>query len=108
MADSQVPFAYNQADLDGLTAALSSQRLGKYLNRAGFDQAWAMDIYLWNARLSKSLQFPIHVAEVTLRNAVSEHLQSAASRLIENIMDSLFLSLVDVVGDPSGDEPRSG
>ena len=58
MAESQVPFTYTQADLDGLTASLTPQRLGKYLLHAGFDQAWAMDLYLWNARLPNRCNFP--------------------------------------------------
>lgn len=74
MAESQYPYAYNAEDQGRLTRSLTDMRLGKYLSAAGFHFEFAMDMYLWNARIAKSLQFPLHVMEVTLRNAICEHL----------------------------------
>uniref|UniRef100_UPI003F499F28 Abi family protein n=1 Tax=Ensifer adhaerens TaxID=106592 RepID=UPI003F499F28 len=74
MAESQYPCDYEEPLEKALTASLSPARVGRYLVRAGFDFALAMDFYLWNARLAKSLQYPLHMLEVTLRNAVNEHL----------------------------------
>lgn len=75
MAESQYPFEYGAENQASIKGALSPERTGRYLVKAGFDFAYAMEIYLWNARLAKSFQFPLHVLEVTLRNAVNHHLQ---------------------------------
>lgn len=74
MAESQYQFEYDAIKENSLKGSLSPERIGRYLMKAGFDFAYAMDLYLWNARLAKSLQFPLHALEVTLRNAVNHHL----------------------------------
>lgn len=74
MAESQHPFTYDAAVENSFKGSLTEARLGKYLQKSGFDFEGAMRLYLWNARLSKAFQFPLHVMEVTLRNAVSDHL----------------------------------
>lgn len=73
MAESQYPFEYSPDEEARLRASLSEVRLGKYLEKANFRFDLAMDYYLWNARIAKSLQFPLNVMEVTVRNAVCEH-----------------------------------
>ncbi|TBF35228.1 hypothetical protein ELG88_08370 [Rhizobium leguminosarum] len=74
MAESQHPFEYASQVEGALTGALTKSRLGKFLVKGGYDFPLTMEWYLWNARLTKSLQFPMHAAEVTLRNAVAHHL----------------------------------
>jgi len=74
MAESQYPFNYEETVEDALKGALTEPRLGRFLVKGGYDFPFTMDWYLWNARLTKSLQFPMHAAEVTLRNAVVHHL----------------------------------
>lgn len=74
MAESQHSFTYNAAIETSFKESLTEARLGKYLLQAGFDFPNAMRLYLWNARLSKAFQFPLHILEVTLRNAVVAHL----------------------------------
>ncbi|WP_095085647.1 hypothetical protein [Mesorhizobium sophorae] len=75
MAESQVPYPYSAEVTDQIKSSLTEQRLGKYLKHSNFDFPLAMDTYLWNARLAKALQFPVHVVEVTLRNAVDNHIK---------------------------------
>ena len=70
MAESQVPYAYDPQSIDALKASLSPQRFATYLAKAGGDEHYAFALYLYNARLAKSLLFPLSVTEVTLRNAV--------------------------------------
>lgn len=77
MAESQVPYAYAQQSIDALKASLSPQRFATYLAKAGGDEHYAFALYLYNARLAKSLLFPLSVTEVTLRNAVDVALVSA-------------------------------
>lgn len=74
MAESQHPFPYTPADLTSLKAALSAARFAAYLRRAGNDEAHAFALYLYNARLAKAFLYPLHVVEVTLRNAIDESL----------------------------------
>ncbi|WP_323009909.1 hypothetical protein [Paracoccus sp. (in: a-proteobacteria)] len=71
MAESQVPYAYDPQSVDALKASLSPQRFETYLAKAGGDEHYAFALYLYNARLAKSLLFPLSVTEVTLRNAVN-------------------------------------
>ncbi|MCZ4093613.1 Abi family protein [Sinorhizobium psoraleae] len=75
MAESQTHFTYDQSSEVSIRSSLTDPRLGKYLRESGRDFDYTMALYLWNARLCKSLQFPIHALEVTLRNAINEHIR---------------------------------
>ena len=74
MAESQHPFPYTPADIASLRAALSTPRFAAYLRRAGNDDGYGLELYLYNARLAKAFLYPLHVVEVTLRNAIDESL----------------------------------
>lgn len=75
MAESQHAFNYAEPQEAAIRKSLTEPRLGKYLARGGFQFPFAMQWYLWNARLAKAFQFPLQVAEVTVRNAIVEHLR---------------------------------
>ncbi|GHC54214.1 hypothetical protein [Neogemmobacter tilapiae] len=70
MAESQVPYQYDAATITAVKVSLSEPRFAKYITKASGDEVFAFALYLYNARLAKSLLFPLSVAEVTLRNAV--------------------------------------
>jgi hypothetical protein len=70
MAESQVPYRYTPQSLLELESNLSSPRFGAYLLRAGHHRDYAVQLYLYNARLAKSLLFPLHIMEVALRNGI--------------------------------------
>lgn len=70
MGESQVPFPYCAETSDAVHDVLSADRMARYLLRAGGDRDWALSIYLYNARLAKSLLFPLGAVEVAVRNAV--------------------------------------
>lgn len=59
--------------------ALSSGRIGTYSAIAGSkvdtDPA-ALDLYMWNAQISGAFLTPLHICEVTLRNAVDDALSA--------------------------------
>ncbi|MBD7917989.1 hypothetical protein H9657_06815 [Cellulomonas sp. Sa3CUA2] len=55
---------------------LSRARSATYLRAAAQDQAAAVDLYGWNARVSAALILPAHFAEVSVRNAVDDALSS--------------------------------
>lgn len=51
---------------------LSAARLQTYISYVGPEKA--LDLYVWNARVSSALFFPLQVYEVVIRNAVAEAL----------------------------------
>lgn len=71
MAESQVPYDYAGSEAS-LIENLSKERFAPYLKNAGFNVQYAFSLYLYNARLSKSFLYPLHILEVTLRNRMSE------------------------------------
>lgn len=79
MAECQQPFQYSQAHAHTLEALLSSKRFATYLKKAGFKVDHAFELYLYNARLAKAFLFPLHVAEIVLRNAIDEVLSARFS-----------------------------
>jgi hypothetical protein len=91
MAFSQVPFEYDKDTIQALGKSLTNQRLKKYLAAADNKFERAMDLYLWNSRLCKAIQFPIQVAEVTLRNAISEHLADLSGTRTWPLLDDFIL-----------------
>lgn len=76
MAESQVPFPYQPAEIAALRLSLSEPRFATYLKKAGNHEEYAIALYLYNSRLAKSFLFPLGMAEVTLRNAVDPILVS--------------------------------
>lgn len=76
MAESHRPFPYSQNVLADLAHCLSGPRFGPYLNLGQQDQTAAVEHYLYNARQSKALLYPLHICEVVLRNAVSDVLKA--------------------------------
>lgn len=74
MKPSSSRFIYTKANLKELEEALSSERLANYINLATGNRATAIRLYLWNAELSESLQFPMHILEVVVRNAIHRRL----------------------------------
>jgi hypothetical protein len=72
MAESQDLFTYDPNASAKLEARLSKSRLAPYIVAAKGDQAFAMKMYLWNARLSKAFLFPLQVVEVAVRNSINE------------------------------------
>lgn len=76
MADSQVPYPYLANQVTAIRASISEPRFGAYLHKGGGDVEYALSLYLYNARLAKAFLYPLHVVEVTLRNAIDQYLVS--------------------------------
>ena|ERR1700722_11581928 len=72
MAESQDLYSYDATNLDALRAAVSDPRFETYMHQAGFDAQYAFALYLFNARMAKAFLFPLHMAEIVLRNAIDE------------------------------------
>lgn len=94
MADSQAPYPYPPATITELERNLSSERFGAYLTRSGHRPEYAIQLYLYNARIAKSLLFPLHILEVILRNGIDEALSKKFSsdwHLDQNFIGTLTL-----------------
>ncbi|MFT8814775.1 Abi family protein [Acetobacter fabarum] len=70
MAESQGGDAPDTVTIAELERTLSPSRLAPYLTKVAGDKQLALKFYLWNARLSKAFLYPLHVAEITIRNAM--------------------------------------
>ncbi|HGF7372025.1 TPA: Abi family protein [Vibrio cholerae] len=70
MAESQVQYTYND-NSESIKLCLSEKRFTPYLVKAGHNEVYAFNLYLYNARLSKAFLFPLHILEVALRNRIS-------------------------------------
>ncbi|WEF51002.1 hypothetical protein AFIC_002564 [[Pseudomonas] carboxydohydrogena] len=70
MAESQEHFPYHETGFQSLSTTLSEPRLSTYLTAAAHNPERAFKMYLWNARLSKALRFPLEVTEITVRNRI--------------------------------------
>ena len=68
--------ALSRNQISAITAALSPARMGTYLNATGFGTSTtALDIYVWNALVSGAFFSSLHIAEVVVRNAISQALE---------------------------------
>lgn len=70
MSKNQVQQAYNSKTFDALKNSLHRTKFDGYLKRTKEDEALALELYLYNARLSSAFLFPIEITEVTFRIAV--------------------------------------
>lgn len=60
-------------NLMAIIAVLSAQRLGTYTAAClGGSNEEAMELYGWNGEISAAFMLPLHICEVTVRNAVHE------------------------------------
>lgn len=57
-----------------MTETLSTARMSTYMKATGHDTALALELYVWNARISSALMIPSHFAEVSTRNAAHDAL----------------------------------
>lgn len=70
MAESQIIYNYDAGNAESLRLSLSEERFAPYLIKAGHNESYAFNLYLYNARLSKAFLFPLHMLEVSLRNRI--------------------------------------
>lgn len=53
-----------------LSASMSNERLSTYLRATGQNKEKALNLYIWNARISAEFYLPLQAVEVGLRNRV--------------------------------------
>jgi hypothetical protein len=67
----QQPFSCLPAAYDRIEASMSPARLARFARAAKGNKQLGLRLYVWNARICEALYFPMQVAEVTARNAIS-------------------------------------
>lgn len=67
--------ALSIAQIAALYKTLSASRMGTFDDAVMHTTCSAIDLYAWNANVSAALLAPLHICEVSLRNAVSEALE---------------------------------
>lgn len=67
-------FSHNQ--LLNIPKTLSDPRFATYLRHCNNDKALALQLYQWNLELSSAFIIPLHLLEISIRNAVVEGLES--------------------------------
>lgn len=61
----------NSTQLNQIFQTLSFERMQTYENKTKTREQ-AVELYLWNAQISGAFLFPLHICEVTIRNAIAE------------------------------------
>lgn len=68
MAECQDIYPYTEQEMTSIGTSFSQARMHTYLTASGHNREHAIAVYLWNARLSKAIRFPLEIVEVTIRN----------------------------------------
>lgn len=77
---------------DLLRSGLSDRRLARYAPAAADGAVSTSDMYLWNCSLCEALYLPLHIAEITSRNAIHSALLYKGDCWYEN---STFRQLLE-------------
>ena len=72
-------FPYSPPVINALERALSPERLSTYLAATGQDHAAALQLYIWNTRISAALYGPLQALEILIRNAFNRELAAVYS-----------------------------
>jgi hypothetical protein len=80
---SQRTGAVRPTDPAHVVGALSGARMRRYVTLAGGDQGLALDLYLWNVRMSAEMYAGLALVEVALRNAMDPHLRAFNAKQVE-------------------------
>ena len=75
MEGSQEQWTWDDERRTAVRRSLSEARFRPWLQASGGDVDFAFALYLHNSRLAEAFLFPLHVAEVTLRNAIDSMLE---------------------------------
>lgn len=71
------------AQFPAVVAAMHDDRIDRYLPAAGQSREDAFKLFLWNCALCEAFYLPLHIAEVSVRNAIHQ-------RLLERLGDQWY------------------
>jgi hypothetical protein len=66
---------FSHEHLSNIPHIISEPRFATYLQYCGNDRTKALNLYQWNLQLSSAFIIPLHILEVSIRNAVVEALE---------------------------------
>ncbi|MBU2342102.1 MAG: Abi family protein [Alphaproteobacteria bacterium] len=70
----QLPIEPDQGQLAAILHAVHDDRLDRFLPAAAGSRDDAFRLYLWNCALCEAFYLPLHFAEISVRNAIHDHL----------------------------------
>lgn len=79
------------AQFPAIIAAMHDDRIDRYMPAAGGSKEDAFRLYLWNGALCEAFYLPLHIAEISVRNAIHTRL---STRLGEQWYDNKTLKNV--------------
>lgn len=98
--NSMSPYPYSPDTTRALINSISQPQFQPYLDRADGDLELGLRHYVWNAALASSMHGPLHVLEITLRNAVHDRMKrhhGASWFDLPNMLKSSEKHMVDEV-----------
>lgn len=102
----QLPNGPCDLQFPAVEKAIQEQRLVRYLPAAGGDKKAAFQFYMWNCALCQSFFYPLHFAEISVRNAIHKALLARLGdqwfdhATFRKILDPKYVrELSDAVGD---------
>lgn len=75
VGDSTI-MSFSHDQLSNIPHVLSEPRFATYLRYCDNDRNRALQLYQWNLELSSAFIIPLHILEVSIRNAVVENLEA--------------------------------
>lgn len=69
--------SFSHKELTQIPHTLSEPRFATYLRHCGNDKERALGLYKWNLELSSAFVVPLHLLEISTRNAIVEALETA-------------------------------
>lgn len=100
--------------IPAIRKALQEQRIDRYLTAAGSSSELAFRLYMWNWDLSEAFQLPLHIAEVTCRNAIHRCLLARRGErwfedaTLRKLLDGKCLAELDAAIAEEHDQHKDG
>lgn len=67
-------YEFSADQIKGIPLVISAPRMATYIAASG-DVSQALRLYHWNAQLSSAFLFPLHIFEISVRNAVADAIE---------------------------------
>lgn len=97
-------------NIDAIRTSISLPRISTYDNSVSMDLSQSLSLYAWNAGVSGSFLYPLHLCEIVIRNSVSEALTAQYGDLWvwnESFVNSLTSKLKNDLLSARGNKPPS-
>lgn len=72
--------SFSENQLSNIPKTLSNPRFSTYLQHSNNDKRKALQLYQWNLELSSAFIIPLHLLEISIRNAVVEGIETVHTK----------------------------